>query len=58
MQIKTVTKVLTDGSKVYDILLIQDDQVIRLPAYDKRHANELTEILAKAIEDFTTELVS
>jgi hypothetical protein len=57
MQIKIVTKVLTDGSKVHDVLLIQDEQVIRLPAYDKSHARSLVGAISNAVEDFTTELV-
>jgi hypothetical protein len=56
MQIKTVTRVLTDGSKTHDVLLIQDDQVIRLPAYDKGSAKDLVEAISAAIENFTTEM--
>lgn len=57
MQIKIVTQVLTDKSKAYDLLLIQDDQVIRLPAYDQASARHLRDTIAKTVEDCTTELV-
>jgi len=57
MQIKIVHNVLTDKSKTYDVLLIKDDQVVRLPAYDQACARHLRDVIAKVVEDDTVELV-
>lgn len=39
--IKVVSSPLTDGSRVYDVLVIGDGAVVRIPAADETAANNL-----------------
>lgn len=51
-------QVLTDGSKVYDVLISNEHrEVIRLPAFTERDAHDLLEKLETAIGAHTTEEV-
>jgi hypothetical protein len=56
MRIKIETQVLTDRSRVYDVVLLSDQgNEIRLPCIDQACARVLADMIYDAVNDFTVE---
>lgn len=58
MHIKTIEQKLTDGSRVYDVVLIVDNKAVRLPAYSEQTARQFAAELHRLVDKYTLEPVS
>jgi hypothetical protein len=57
MVVKVIAKTLSDKSVVYDVILVRDDDIFVLPAYEEKDAQAMCAKITEAIDAHSTELV-